>query len=257
MDRNLKEIERSSCKCHKESLEFNFKKAIRKKWRIPKKFKFDTPEDDHDPDPDPDTDNDPLNDSITEDKSLSSSNLHASTKEVGEPKKEELSADESDQEFSLEEQTNTVDDSPPRPRIPQNNNRHHSEDDCEIDSYSPVIKKRKHGHDDSSKTDSFETVLSSPASQMSKYPHMSYPSTQYTLLFDMEEDTIPFFVDTLTEEFPFDETPISIDPLQNQNDSSNWSLDCYDLYRPDVNSVFNGWWLQQDTGKDPFDNTIL
>jgi len=230
------------------------KRRLGKNGEYRKKFKFDNPEDDDkDPDQD-DTDNDPLNDSITEDKSLSSNRL-ASTKEVGDPKKEELSADE--YEDSIEEQSNTVNDSPVRTRISQNN-RPHSEE-SEIDSYSPVIKKRKHGHDECSKSDSTETVLSSPASQISKIPHMSYPSTQYTLLFDMEEDTIPFFVDTLIEEFPFDETPISIDPLQNQNDSSNnnWSLDCYDLYRPDVNSVFNGWWLQQDTIKDPFDKTIL
>jgi len=232
------------------------KRRLGKNGEYRKKFKFDTAEDDHDDHDDPDTD-DPLNDSIPDDKSLSSLNRYTSTKEVGEQKKEELSADESEPEFSVEEQNTTVDDSPV-PRIPQNH-RPSSEEDCEIESLdSPVIKKRKHGHDEGSKTESIETVLSSP-SQISKFSRISYPSTQYTLLFDMEEDTIPFFVDTLTEEeFPsFDEIPISIDPLQNQNDCSNWSLDCYDLYRPDVNSVFNGWWLQQDTPKDPLDNTIL
>jgi len=165
-------------------------------------------------------------------------------KEDDEPKKEESEEESAEDELSSEPPKELLSSSDNLPTLPSTSP---DEEDCDIEYYSPIVKKRKQRHVDC-KESYTETILSSPASQFPGLNHLSYPSTQCTLLFDVMEETIPFFVDNCTEDFlSFDETSLSIDPLENESSCSNWSLDCYDLYRQEQNSVCNGWWVQQDS----------
>jgi len=151
-------------------------------------------------------------------------------------KKTELSAEEdSEEELSEDVQDRNTDESPSLP--PPKRSPPTLEEECELNGYSPVFKKRK------PRTPSetiIESIILSPPLESMELPTAVHSTLDFDVL---GEESIPFSMDNF--QFPFDEYSISYDPLESDN-CSNWSFDCYDLNRHEQTSVCNGWWLHQD-----------